>query len=166
MRIATMILGAAPDSLSREQKIGRAIVAVGALVLGAMLSMVSLIEYRYRAHSDKWLVVRSVNVPDVVAGIEPTLLVERTIVAPFWGDWVATIRRFDDRGPVIVCSGSGRSNYAVDAQLPSPLPLGWWMGRECPLAPGVYRLDTTWKISPPGYPAKIVHRSSNIFQVR
>lgn len=117
--------------------------------------------------SSYWFEVRQVVVNDTVAGVSPTMAVDRTIHTSFRGWWVAEVEKQQSHGGFsVVCAQSGRNNYNADAGLPDALDLDWWTyPLHCELTPGRYRVDTTWSFSPASFPEKHVHYVSNEFLV-
>lgn len=165
MRVSSVVLGAKMDQLTTHQVAVRVAAAIGAVLLGALLSLTYAIDSRHRTPASAWLEISSIHATDTKRGMDPLLLVDRTIHAPFAGEWTVTVRRIEPEGLVVACEGSGQTNYSPDSRLPRPTPLKWWSGVECRLEPGSYRVDTSWRVYPPGYPMKTQHHSSNIFRV-
>lgn len=165
MRVSSLVLGARVDQLTHGQLAARVGGALGAVLLGTLLSLTYAIDSRHRTPASAWLEVVAIHATDTRVGADPLLLIERTIHAPFAGEWTTTVRKIEQDGLVVACEGSGRTNYSPDSRLPRPTPLRWWAGVECKLEPGSYRVDTSWRMYPPGYPMKTQHRSSNIFRV-
>ena len=165
MRVSSVVLGAQMDGLTHSQIAARVGGAIAAVLLGTVLSLTYAIDSRHRTPASAWLEITSVHVTDTKSGVDPLLLIERTIHSAFVGEWVVTVRRIEAGGLTVACEGSGQTNYSPDSRLPRPTPLRWWAGVECKLEPGSYRVDTSWRMYPPGYPMKTQHRSSNIFRV-
>jgi len=116
--------------------------------------------------NESWYDVQSVLVMDTPEGQVPRMVVTRFIRKPFTAEWVATVRKLTEDGIETICVGNGRSQYLPDAKLPADLNMDWWLGKECPLTPGKYKVDTHWTLDVPGYrgPREVTARS-NIFVV-
>lgn len=118
------------------------------------------------APATDWLSVKEMHVYDAWAGEPPYLSVNRTINRPFYGEWIATVRRASYGTLAFACIAEGRASYATDARFPPDMTLDWWtFPTKCRLEPGRYRLDTEWRISPPNHPQKQLRVQSNIFEV-
>lgn len=113
-----------------------------------------------------WFRVDRVFVHDAVAGSTPLMEVERAIVRPFRGRWIATIMRGGSRGFYAYCTARGQNDYRPDAMLPDTVDLNWWTWPvECKLPEGTYRLNTLWTIQSPLVPDKEVRITSNVFVI-
>lgn len=113
-----------------------------------------------------WLVVRQIHVYDTWRGDPPYMTVDRNILRPFHGEWLATVRNVSDGSLAFACLAEGRADYATDARIPPNITLDWWtFPAKCRLDPGRYRLDTQWRINAQGYPEKTLRVSSNVFEV-
>lgn len=113
-----------------------------------------------------WLDVRSVEVDNTQHGHKPILKVERYISQNFNGRYTVDVEQMSEEGSFhVVCTASGRTNYRTDASFPDPLDLDWWTYPvKCDLAPGVYRIDTSWEITVgPFMPNKYTSMMSNVF---
>lgn len=125
------------------------------------------------APASNWLTVENVTIPSFHMGEDPTILVERTIHQGFYGVWAVDFEQVTDSGVIYTCGFQGRADYSTNALLPNPLHLSWWVyEKNNPLSncmekakTGNYRLCTTWRIYPEGYPEKRVKTCSNIFEV-
>lgn len=97
--------------------------------------------------ASSWYDVKSVTVKDTFVGTDPIIILERKINRPFRASWIVTLRRLNVDGWEEVCSGHGEQDYRMDAKLPVPLRLSWWMGRACSITePGIYRLNAVWTL--------------------
>lgn len=115
-----------------------------------------------------WLEVRSVEVADTRVGLDPDMVVDRTVRQPFLGSWNVDVERKVGSGRyVLVCTARGQNSYAPDNDLPTPLRLTWWTyPTDCtPTQPGIYRVETRWRIRLPGGPYKELLVYSNDFTV-
>jgi hypothetical protein len=113
-----------------------------------------------------WLEVRRVHVFDAPPGAEVILDVDRAIHRSFTAEWSVLVRRWQDGGWVIVCTGRGKSDYRPDALLPDPLTLRWWTDEACPtLDAGRYFISTIWTIRGGAMPDKVIQTASNVFTV-
>jgi hypothetical protein len=116
--------------------------------------------------NENWYEVQSVTVMDAHEGDVPRMEVTRFVNKPFVAEWVATVRQLTKDGLETTCVGSGKSQYIPESKTPKDLDLDWWLGKECPLKPGRYKVDTLWTLDVPGYrgPREVMSRS-NIFTV-
>ena len=119
--------------------------------------------------SENWFRVASLTVADTKEGEPITMNVSRVINRPFVGQWVATVRRVDEAGFVVMCNAYGSSSYRVGAKYPQPLTLDWWTRpMKCALPKGRYKLDTVWQfdVSFLVYTVtKTVTAESNVFEI-
>lgn len=115
---------------------------------------------------DDWMVVEKVHVFDAVAGTSPNMEVNRKIVQPFRGTWLAEVNKRGQYGWTAVCSASGTNYYEPKDNLPDDIDLDWWTyPTKCPLGPGEYRVETVWTIRVPHlYPLEVMN-TSNEFRV-
>jgi hypothetical protein len=116
-----------------------------------------------------WLDVKSVGVGPSQAGAPVPMTVDRTIHRGFDGEWVVTVRRWQEGGGwYVFCAGAGKANYLPGAELPAKLTLDWWTNGACNQLPaGRYSVSTSWLIYPPVslLPSKQVTIDSNPFEV-
>ncbi|MDP8995917.1 MAG: hypothetical protein M3O03_02785 [Pseudomonadota bacterium] len=110
--------------------------------------------------------VKSVAVPDFKEGENPLIIYDRTIKKPFFGFWNVEVHQVGADTDYNYCSGSGSANYEPHETLPKVgVKLDWFIGKDCALPVGQYRLQMNWQIHADGYPSKIETISSNIFKV-
>lgn len=121
-----------------------------------------------------WFRASTMIIPDVPAGDDVILLVDRQIHRPVYGEWTTTLRQqTSPQEWQLVCVARGDSDYDVRAALPSSTTLDWWTGGQCENpGPGTYFLTTTWTFFPdalPGIPLPNGRRTpplvSNAFRV-
>lgn len=116
-----------------------------------------------------WFEVRSVHVADVSPFGDPVMQVDRRIHRRFHGEWHVTVRREIGNTLTTVCNAGGESEYVPGAVLPETITLSWWMRarpEDCRLIrPGLYRVDTRWRISAGPFGVKEVAVTSNTFRV-
>lgn len=112
-----------------------------------------------------WMTVDSVKVADARAGVAPRMFVVREIRRAFSARWTVEVEIEDGDGFEVICTGTGFNNYNPANRLPRDLDLTWWLGRECPLAPGRYRVETTWMIYGNNGARKRINKPSNVFTV-
>lgn len=114
-----------------------------------------------------WFRVDRVFVHDAVAGSTPMIDVERQIVRPFRGKWIATVQRRNAAGGFYAyCTARNNGDYRPDNALPDTVDLNWWTWPvECRLPIGTYRLNTLWTIQAPLFPDKEVRITSNVFTI-
>ena len=133
-----------------------ALTLMGALVLAIFVgSFLAGKESVEPSNPADYFIVDSVEVQDTLYGEDPTMDVDRTVLKPFFGSWVARVA--DEQG-TWVCGNSGEAPYRPDARLPEDLRLFdyWLLGGDNPAEfcrPGYYPLpagqcytvDTTWQ---------------------
>ncbi|MGE0653261.1 MAG: hypothetical protein AB7P12_16180 [Alphaproteobacteria bacterium] len=134
-----------------------AIIAAGWLVMVAPVAV----------PASFWFKVDRVYVHDAVDGSTPLMEVDRTIVRPFHGRWIATVLRKNHRGTYATfCTAVGANDYRPGNMLPDMVDLNWWTWpTRCTLPPGTYFLNTLWTIDAPFFPDKEVRISSNAFEI-
>ena len=111
-----------------------------------------------------WFSVDSVYVHDARAGDDPVMIVDRTISREFSAKWIAEVERQAYNGTFyVVCQGSSENLYSLGNELPEPLLMSWWVGKQCMLYPGRYRVDTKWFLMNQG--GQTVRAISNVFTV-
>ena len=116
-----------------------------------------------------WLEVRSVGAGPSRSGETVPMTVDRSIYRSFDGEWVVTVRRWQEGGGwYVFCAGAGKSQYKAGSDLPANLTLDWWTDGACKQLPaGRYSISTSWLVSPPFslMPAKRISIDSNPFEV-
>ena len=113
-----------------------------------------------------WMEVKSVRVRDVDLPHPVIMLADRRIHRDFRGHWTVELRRQNGSDWVLMCTGTGNSWYRPSSALPDPLTLAWWAGDGCrPTTSGVYRVDTTWRITDRWFPDRYLSVESNTFRV-
>lgn len=125
------------------------------------------------APASNWLTVENITIPAFHEDEDPVIIVDRTIHKGFYGVWAVDFEEVTNAGVIYTCGFQGRADYSTNAVLPNPLHLSWWVYEKnnslstcMEKAPaGTYRLCTTWRIYPEGYPEKRVKACSNIFEV-
>lgn len=122
---------------------------------------------------DDWFSINEVFVPDHRQGENPPMLYDRTIRVPFRGFWIVEVQRFEQGGKdgelfSPACSGSGISEYEPEDYIPeNTVTWEWFIGRECAVPPGQYRLRVTVSMKRAGWPEKDISPFySNMFRVR
>jgi len=138
---------------------------ISAISLGILTAYVGNTIYRDYIPVTAWFEVRRVTVSDTVVGKDPTLIVDRTVKHPFYGEWIVAVRKLMPDGFVTICYGTGAGTYRIDVIVPQPYSLERWAGKKCLLGEGQYRVDTRWVIEAPGYPPKEFTNISNLFKV-
>lgn len=133
------------------------------LVMLAMWAMFTL------PRADYWFVAHTMVVPDVPAGAEVVLLVDREIRRKIYGRWTVTVRRVENGGWMLHCPPAyGSGDYHTQAVLPNPLTLAWWTEGQCDITePGMYFISTTWAFDPDWLPGtrRTPPLVSNVFTV-
>lgn len=114
----------------------------------------------------RWLEVPSVRVADTQLPQPVLMIVDRRIRSEFRGQWTVEIRRQLSGAWVLACTASGAAWYRPSSALPDPLTLDWWTDRQCAVKDaGVYRVDTTWRITDARFPDRYLSVESNTFRV-
>ena len=93
----------------------RVIAAAIVLPSAFWLSMLVNDVRRLVASPSDWLEVASIHVDDTAEGETNRMQVVRTIHAPFYGEWIATIRNVSDGTLAGACLAEGKASYAIDA---------------------------------------------------
>lgn len=114
-----------------------------------------------------WFKVNEVYVPDHEVGSNPPVIYDRQIIESFRGFFLVEVQRKLENGLWwSACSGSGISDYEAGEAIPSnTVDWNWFVYRDCPVPPGIYRLRTSWEMKRPGWPVKNVVSLSNEFTV-
>lgn len=108
------------------------------------------------------------NVPDFKAGGNPILFYDRTIHQEFKAEWIVEAQLIQSTGkPISVCTGVGENIFMPEKGLPAGgATLDWFMGTNCNLGPGTYRLVANWEIERPAATGNVTTRLiSNLFEV-
>jgi hypothetical protein len=139
------------------------VIAIGVIYF----SNLSIQQYRATIPPNAWIAINEVFVPDYAAGEDPLIIYDRTVRQNFSGLWVVEVQREEpDALFSPVCVGTGATNYSTDVVLPERrVALSWYIGKDCNLKPGRYRLRSTWTIQMPDWPEKKTSNTSNIFTV-
>lgn len=119
---------------------------------------------------EEWLEIRELYVPDHNSGSNPRLVFDRVVSKPFLGFWIAEVQQ---RGSTqadefaSVCTGIGEQGYAPSPTDPDK-EVTWreFLGRDCTVAPGNYRIVLTFDLRVPGFPTKRIRALSNVFTVK
>jgi len=117
-----------------------------------------------------WFVVARVHVTDSVVGISPTMIVARSVLRPFRGHWIATVKRAQNETETALyykeCSAVSESDYRPETVLPPNLDLNWWtFPIKCDLQPGAYIVDTSWTFHVMFF-ERTVRAVSNVFLIK
>lgn len=143
--------------------------AVAAVLAGATIWAVSTAKEfrRASAPASDWFVINEVFVPDHAQGDDPEILYTREVREPFRGFWIVEVQeRGVENLSYAACTGSGVNDYDLDDHIPAgQVSLSWFVGRDCKLKPGLYRLRVSVDMSRPGWPVKQVLAMSNLFTV-
>lgn len=123
-----------------------------------------------RVPASDWFVVHDLYVPDHAKNQNPFMQYNREILEDHRGFWIVEVQKQVDRGSGVFqnqCSGSGVDNYDTRDALPGgAVKLDWFLGRDCDLPEGHYRLELTKTMVKPGWPAKSIKPAySNVFEV-
>jgi hypothetical protein len=126
------------------------------------------IQYRKSVVPSAWFVVNELFVPDHRVGENPDMLYDRLVRQPFTGFRVVEVQREEPGGLFsATCQGSGLSTYDTDDfNFANKVKWNWFVGDDCRVEPGRYRLRVRWTIRAEGWPEKQVVSTSNIFEVK
>jgi len=143
--------------------------AVAIVIVIGVIYFTTLATRQYRATipPNAWIAINEIFVPDHVQGEDPMIIYDRLIRQDFPGMWVAEVQR-EEPGAMFspTCLGSGVHEYRTDMVLPERrVPLSWFMGKKCELAPGRYRVRATWTVQLPDWPEKKTTYTSALFRV-
>jgi hypothetical protein len=130
-------------------------------------STLAVQSYRATVPPNAWIAISEVFVPDHTVGEDPLIIYDRTVRQDFTGAWVVEVQK-EEPGALFspICVGMGVTNYSTDVILPDRrVALSWYIGKDCKLQPGRYRLRSTWTIQMPDWPEKKSTNTSNIFTV-
>lgn len=141
------------------------------LVMWAVLG--SFAVYRASLPASYWFDVQQTSVrydPAVTDGCYP-MEVDRDINRPFFGEWVVTIMRKNDKsGFYTYITFQGSIDYRPENKLPDNLNLCWWTwskelgvtleNHSISLPPGIYRIHTLWKLEVDGGEREIRRRTN------
>lgn len=150
-------------------------VSIALLLSASVVSLSDRIRYveRVRLPPSAWFQINEVFVPDHRVGSNPKMIYDRTVRERFRGFWIVEVQRFEPGGRDTdlfspACSGSGISEYEPADYIPdNTVTWQWFIGRECDVPPGQYRLRVTISMKRPGWPEKeIAPVYSNMFRVK
>lgn len=120
----------------------------------------------YLLPASLWFEVRSTQVLDSHVGTAPRMIVDRTIVRPFAGDWVVTVLKVVDGGFESTCTATGSADYDPSNVYPTDMNLDWWTWpTQCNLQIGEYVVRTVWTVHVFDRFEKTVRTVSNLFQI-
>lgn len=115
-----------------------------------------------------WFEVAHVQIMDSTVGITPKMIVARSVIRPFRGRWIVTIKKVQDETSSYYkeCSSVGENDYRPETALPSNLDLNWWtFPVHCDLQAGTYIVDTSWKFHVLFF-ERTVRAVSNVFVIK
>lgn len=118
-----------------------------------------------------WMDVRGVYVENTIYGQIPRVNPDRTISQPFWGTWIVTVYKLNERGEkTFFCNSRGANDYVPGVRPPDDSDLEWWMHNPIcsnlvANTPGEFILRTNWHITPVGYREREITVWSNVFTV-
>jgi len=143
--------------------------AVAIVIMIGVIYFTNLVTKQYRASipPNAWFAVAEVFIPDHAEGEDPQIIYDRSVRQDFSGMWVVEIQR-QEPGALFspACVGSGVTEYRIDTVLPDRrVPLSWFLGKDCKLKAGSYRMRATWTIQLPDWPEKKTTYTSDIFKV-
>jgi hypothetical protein len=144
-------------------------IAASLVIVFAVVQLSEAIGDRSRSTvpASDWFVVNEIYVPDHEAGADPRMIYDRTIKEDFVGFWIAEVQRVKPGGLFQhECSGFGVVPYTTDDTIENDeVSWSWFMGRDCDVPPGRYRIRATYTMKRPGWPEKETSATSNLFTV-
>jgi hypothetical protein len=150
-------------------KLRLAEVSVALLVVWLVIQISGFVRSTQReiVSPTSWFEVREIYVPDHVQGTNPPVTYDRVIHEDFRGFWVVEVQRREADGAThAACSGSGVSDYETTDTIPNHrVSWTWFVGRNCEVRPGQYRLRLSLDLTRPNWPPKRVVAFSNTFVV-
>ena len=117
----------------------------------------------------EWMEIEELYVPDHSVGSNPILVFDKRVKTPFLGFWIAEVQLRDiepNLGFRSACTGIGEEGYTPEPGVPER-EVRWsdFLGKDCSVPPGVYRIVYTVDMRVPGYPVKRLRALSNVFEV-
>lgn len=119
----------------------------------------------------RWFVAH-VEVPDHFQGEDPMIRYERQVLYDLTGSWTVQVEKQTDGGWQTECrtDSSQLDHYGVEERRSPTIRWSKYVGAECAVEPGTYRLRTVWEMAldRTDRPASEVRRHtdlSNIFRV-
>lgn len=144
-------------------------VVVSGMLISLVISASQMVSQRQKdlLPASSWFDVVEVFVPDHVAGSNPILTYDREIRETFTGFWIAEVQELTPNGRFRhECSGSGINVYEEDEILiDDSVDWDWFIGNECAVDPGTYRLRVNYTLRRVGWPEKELTVTSNLFRV-
>lgn len=148
-------------------------------VLGIMLAIVVFLggseAYRIWRLNSVHLVPASaffeplqLEIPDFQVGKNPIIFYDRVIHQEFVADWIVEVQLIQSDGsPLAVCVGENTNIFQPEKKLPvGGATLWWFVGEDCFLGAGTYRIVANWIIERPGATGDVTTRlASNLFKV-
>lgn len=143
--------------------------AISLVLFWAAIQVVEFVRAASKAAvaASEWMVVREVFVPHHVVGENPEIIYDRDVLAESRGFWIVEVQRRDSDGLNFTeCSGAGVNEYETTDVIPGDkVRWDWFIGRECAVGPGTYRLRISYDLTREGYPVKSFIVLSNTFNV-
>jgi hypothetical protein len=121
---------------------------------------------RENAPVTEYFEVRQIAVPDHIVGTNPEIIYDRSVNKSFSGRYTVEVQEAGTLQALTKCTGSEEANYTPEKQLPEGgATLFWFIGKECLIPPGSYRLEACWEVR--REKASTIHycRASAIFNV-
>ena len=114
-----------------------------------------------------WMTVREIYVPDFPADTRPDMIYDREIRENFNGYWIVEVQHKTDNGLwSTTCSGNGLNEYDPSEVIPNnTVSWPWFIGKDCAVEPGTYRLKVSYSMTRPNWPEKRLQAISNEFKV-
>lgn len=143
--------------------------AVALFIVSAVISLSGTIADRQKEllPASAWFTVNEIYVPDFEVGALPDMIYDRVIHENFDGFWIVEVQKKTTNGMwATACSGNGVNEYDPEEVIPdNTVSWNWFIGRNCAVDPGSYRLKMTINLTRPSWPDKRLFSLSNQFQV-
>lgn len=125
--------------------------AISLVLFWAAVQIVEFIRTANKAAvaAAEWMVVREVFVPNHEIGSNPEIIYDRDVLVATRGFWIVEVQRRDADGLNFTeCSGAGVNEYETTDAIPDDkVTWEWFIGRECAVGPGTYRLRVSYDLT-------------------
>ena len=143
--------------------------AVALIIAAGIIQIAGAVSWRQKELTapNAWFVVWEIYVPDFPADKRPDLIYDREIRENFNAYWIVELQKKTDNGLwSTACSGNGLNEYDPSEVIPgNTVSWPWFIGDDCKVTPGVYRLKASYSMSRPNWPEKRTSAISNEFRV-
>ena len=113
-----------------------------------------------------WFTPTQLYVPDFASGTDPQIVYDRTIKQAFHVIWSVNVQKILDSGFANVCTNLGSADFTPELKLPPDgITLNKFVGKDCSLKEGKYRIYVTWTVLRQSYSNVRLNLISNVFTV-